>query len=242
MNLDQPLSDEELDELDKMLASPDWPESTLDLSALDGFLTALAIGPTTVVPSQWLPWIWDEDESHAFATQAEAMRFFQLVYRHMNGIVGCFMNEPEKFEPMFCGEEGNWVVEPWCEGFSSVVDRLPKDWAPLLESDEMARAWGPIVAGNAAQLPRAAKLRAMLGVDEKSLPNAITEGVRAIHAFWMPQRKLDSEALLQSRPLNVTSPLRTTSPKIGRNDPCPCGSGRKFKKCCGAPGGPYGRN
>jgi SEC-C motif-containing protein len=22
-------------------------------------------------------------------------------------------------------------------------------------------------------------------------------------------------------------------PKIGRNDPCPCGSGRKFKKCCG---------
>jgi uncharacterized protein YecA (UPF0149 family) len=23
-------------------------------------------------------------------------------------------------------------------------------------------------------------------------------------------------------------------PKVGRNDPCPCGSGRKFKKCCGA--------
>jgi hypothetical protein len=23
-------------------------------------------------------------------------------------------------------------------------------------------------------------------------------------------------------------------PKIGRNDPCPCGSGKKFKKCCGA--------
>ena len=24
-----------------------------------------------------------------------------------------------------------------------------------------------------------------------------------------------------------------TGPKVGRNDPCPCGSGRKFKKCCG---------
>jgi uncharacterized protein YecA (UPF0149 family) len=24
-----------------------------------------------------------------------------------------------------------------------------------------------------------------------------------------------------------------TAPKTGRNDPCPCGSGRKFKKCCG---------
>jgi hypothetical protein len=27
-------------------------------------------------------------------------------------------------------------------------------------------------------------------------------------------------------------------PKVGRNDPCPCGSGKKYKKCCGNPGGP----
>jgi SEC-C motif-containing protein len=28
--------------------------------------------------------------------------------------------------------------------------------------------------------------------------------------------------------------VRRTAPKIGRNDPCPCGSGKKYKKCCGA--------
>jgi uncharacterized protein YecA (UPF0149 family) len=28
-------------------------------------------------------------------------------------------------------------------------------------------------------------------------------------------------------------PIRRTEPKVGRNDPCPCGSGKKFKKCCG---------
>lgn len=28
-------------------------------------------------------------------------------------------------------------------------------------------------------------------------------------------------------------PLVRASPKVGRNDPCPCDSGRKFKKCCG---------
>ncbi len=27
---------------------------------------------------------------------------------------------------------------------------------------------------------------------------------------------------------------RHTAPRVGRNDPCPCGSGKKFKKCCGA--------
>jgi SEC-C motif-containing protein len=28
-------------------------------------------------------------------------------------------------------------------------------------------------------------------------------------------------------------PARRTGPKVGRNDPCPCGSGKKYKKCCG---------
>ena len=34
-------------------------------------------------------------------------------------------------------------------------------------------------------------------------------------------------------PSHGTRPVRRASPKVGRNDPCPCGSGRKFKKCCG---------
>ena len=37
----------------------------------------------------------------------------------------------------------------------------------------------------------------------------------------------------------VETPIETyrrETPKIGRNDPCPCGSGKKYKKCCGAAG------
>ena len=33
---------------------------------------------------------------------------------------------------------------------------------------------------------------------------------------------------------HTSVPVRRSTPKIGRNDPCPCGSGRKYKKCCGA--------
>jgi uncharacterized protein YecA (UPF0149 family) len=33
--------------------------------------------------------------------------------------------------------------------------------------------------------------------------------------------------------VRVRTPLRRDSPKVGRNDPCPCGSGRKYKQCCG---------
>jgi len=43
-----------------------------------------------------------------------------------------------------------------------------------------------------------------------------------------PEDVTDLE-LLQNRPKP-----REASPKPGRNDPCPCGSGKKYKKCCGA--------
>jgi preprotein translocase subunit SecA len=33
---------------------------------------------------------------------------------------------------------------------------------------------------------------------------------------------------------NEEKPKFDTTKKIGRNDPCPCGSGKKYKKCCGA--------
>jgi hypothetical protein len=33
-------------------------------------------------------------------------------------------------------------------------------------------------------------------------------------------------------PFAGASPFTHAGPKVGRNDPCPCGSGKKFKKCC----------
>ncbi|MDO6748167.1 SEC-C metal-binding domain-containing protein [Gilvimarinus sp. 1_MG-2023] len=29
-------------------------------------------------------------------------------------------------------------------------------------------------------------------------------------------------------------PIKRTEAKVGRNDPCPCGNGKKFKRCCGS--------
>jgi len=43
-----------------------------------------------------------------------------------------------------------------------------------------------------------------------------------------PENIADVEKLL-----NAPTPLRKPV-KVGRNDPCPCGSGLKYKKCCGA--------
>ena len=44
-------------------------------------------------------------------------------------------------------------------------------------------------------------------------------------------RYVDGEFLEEEQP--ALSPPPATGNKVGRNDPCPCGSGKKFKKCCG---------
>jgi uncharacterized protein len=55
-------------------------------------------------------------------------------------------------------------------------------------------------------------------------PDHIPACVVGIDAFWRERRGR-----------TAASAGRTKNPKIGRNDPCPCGSGRKYKRCCGAP-------
>lgn len=46
--------------------------------------------------------------------------------------------------------------------------------------------------------------------------------------------KLDGRWLYSGMEENEGQTVRRDTPKVGRNDPCPCGSGKKHKKCCGA--------
>jgi len=48
------------------------------------------------------------------------------------------------------------------------------------------------------------------------------------------RRGKDGEWLFFDGKLVPVEPYKRTGPKVGRNDACPCGSGKKFKKCCGA--------
>jgi uncharacterized protein len=101
-NLSTSLSDEELEELDQFLLSDARSEETMLLDTLDGYLTAIVIGPTTILPSRWLPGMWGpsaEDEPH-FETPAQAQRILELVMRHMNGIVWTLQHDPDAFDPL----------------------------------------------------------------------------------------------------------------------------------------------
>ena len=72
-----PLTDAEIRELDQFLMDAEGIEDSMDISTFDGFVTAIVCGPKTILPSEWLRWVWDmEDGEDApeFVSQAQAKR------------------------------------------------------------------------------------------------------------------------------------------------------------------------
>jgi uncharacterized protein len=233
MALNQPLSAAEHDELAAFLDSDLVPDGAMDICMLHGYLTAIAIGPITQSPSQWFPGIWGQSSEPAFHSLEHAKRIFDLVLRYYNQIVLTFMEAPEKFLPALYEyvEEGERRIsaEEWCIGFSLGVHLRTQAWEPLLEDKKLSALLTPIAA---------LSLRSVWDDEVTARPNPdevraklialLPSTVQAIHAYWLLLREKRAPGLTSdSFPLGGSS-------KAPRNAPCPCGSGKKFKKCCGA--------
>ena len=63
---------------------------------------------------------------------------------------------------------------------------------------------------------------------------AVQPALLDIHAFWQERRKPALEQMADFGASLAGRTIRRDAPKTGRNDSCPCGSGKKHKKCCGA--------
>ena len=50
---------------------------------------------------------------------------------------------------------------------------------------------------------------------------------------YRQEQEADQAAAAAAGGGEKSQPIRLSTPRVGRNDPCPCGSGKKFKKCCG---------
>jgi uncharacterized protein len=234
-NLLSPLSEEELDELDQFLMSDTTPNEKMRLDALDGYLTAIVIGPTTLVFDQWFYGIWaaDEELMPKFKTEDEAQRVFDLIIRHMNSIITAFEQDPDNIEPIFeslSDDENDQEyidAEMWANGFLSGFELCKKDWKPLIDDPDGAKAFAPIYLLGMANVTDEERALTETPEQRETLADLIPESIAWIYRFWLPYRVAMAERTL------VTGTQRSSA-KIGRNDPCPCGSGKKYKKCCGA--------
>ena len=230
-----PLSDDELEELDRFLLSEATSDETMLLDMLDGYLTAIVIGPTTILPSRWLPGMWgpSEEDAPQFETLEQAQRILELIMRHMNGIVWTLQHDPDVFDPLlntmkYEGDPHEYLDgEMWAHGFMDGIGLCRQDWQPLFDDSTAKEALRPIYLLGAKEVTKAEQKLTRWPAQREELTKQIAASVAAIHHFWLPRRKEQHASLL-------VSTVRREEPKVGRNDPCPCGSGKKFKKCCGA--------
>jgi uncharacterized protein len=190
------------------------------LSNLDGFLTAVAIGPDRIKPSEWLPRIWG-DETPEFLSEEEANRVIGTILGRYNQIITQLRDDPDRYQPLIRqNEHGQVIARDWVAGFMDGVALRFHGWQALLKSKEYRNDFAPIAVhltdaqGNSPLNPEEENVKALIEQAAELIPAA----VRSIDRFF-----------------KQTRPFFEGGTKVGRNDPCFCGSGKKFKKCCGRP-------
>ncbi len=246
-----PLSDADFDALGEMLAA-DWaPETTMDLEQLDGFLAGLICAPQVVPPSSYVAVIFG-DEEPTFPDHDTARRFFDLLMRRSNQIAKALnapverLDDPRAYAPFLIDwneddEIAQQMVdsgeiprlpaygELWARGFLHAVHLTRQDWESIPADDEegtqlISEALDAIVA----LVPDDEEAGAAGGkpVSTESREDMVDDALIAaydLRDYWR-------EAQFERE--RVKEPIRR-EPKVGRNDPCPCGSGKKFKLCHG---------
>jgi uncharacterized protein len=217
----------QLDRLEAWLLDPARGEDALLPDSLQGFLAAVVSAPQPIEPTTWLPVALGE--KHAFASPEEEAAMRELLVAFRNDIAEQ-LNLGEHFDMVLYGEEDTEEREEslahWCDGYLLGVDIADPPWdaeASEEDLDEMlfpfyalSGRWKQAVTESGQAFVDPAEERALMDEARKSLIDVILDN----RAFWFEKA--------------IPQTLRRDSPKIGRNDPCPCGSGKKYKQCHGA--------
>ncbi len=222
MSNTKPLTEKQLDFLDETLLKYGNDDSILGISELDGFLTAIVSGPDMIPPSRWFPVLWGgAGNEPEWETEKEVQQFMKLVMQHMNGIVTTLMNDSEHFEALFLTNSKSktpvLIAEEWCFGYMRGVD-LGK-W-PALPMEMNVCLAAIALHGREEHFDN---LKALSLEEHQQTVAHIEPAARKLHAYWLAQRT--------PHVVPAKTAARSTL-KTGRNEPCPCGSGKKFKQCC----------
>jgi len=197
------------------------------MDPLHGFLTALAIGPRESLMAEWLPRVWvsQQEDAPKFKSPKEAERITGLIARCMNEIAITLEVAPKEYEPLFCEleHEGKSLLdgEAWAGGFWEALQLRAKEWEPIFHSN-LTELMRPIYLLGSDELEEEELALLDDPVKTHKLAIEVESAIPHIYRYWLPHRK------------SAVERVERDGPKIGRNDACSCGSGKKFKKCCGA--------
>jgi uncharacterized protein len=248
------LEPEDFDELDAILdelrtrydETPQW-------EFCEGFLAALVCCRRAIPDDESLPVLLGLDEGGAFADPAQRQRFLALWQRRRDEVAaaldariesldderayapevmdvrGAIASLPPEERAEVAGEELPAFAQVWALGFMFVVECWPEEWAPPRDRD--AAKWLDASLDALVALTEDDTEAPTLSALSEDGPPSVSETRLNVYgeALWAVY---DLRKLWRSIGPRVETVRRAAEP--GRNDPCPCGSGKKYKKCHGA--------
>ena len=222
----------------------------------DGYFTALLTGARTIMPSEWIPKMLGDAFERAFADPPDVAQAMSTLMARWNMIAAelhpdALLDEPDtlRLRPLVLAvdaDEKQRLIDSgelsadevadlertgalWAVGFLDAIDDFAADWQ--MPSD----------AGQANEhLEQCLRCVRALTLDDAGVAQHLLE-------FYPGQQlgrdELIDEACYAVQDLRLLwldhaprTPPRRVEATPGRNDPCPCGSGKKYKRCHGASG------
>lgn len=199
------------------------PETGMRLGELMGFFHGLAVAPLTVPEDEWFPVLMvgvDDVPLPQVATRPE-------VEARMRAIASAFLaavtDEVDAgVETMDAADFEGSTGEEWATGFSMALAIDPDRWAEWLTDIGAADLLGLVAM--LATPPGQRRSGGLDDIDRAMVVANMPVVLTALRRTRMTDVPFDPKVI--PRP-------ESAIPKVGRNDPCPCGSGLKYKKCHG---------
>jgi len=226
----RPLTDEELDELDELLFQIGG-EDAMSVEEIDGFQCALITCPELVSISEYLPKMLGAGLSEAAIPDENTLsRLLELLMQNWNCIVSELRSEGFHVPLLIRDRKGKARGNDWANAFLVGTDLRREAWSEFFQDEDAFAPLIPIFALAYENHPDK-ELRPYKKPIGKKRRNDLIAGATAAVKVLYERRIQSLRGGTQPRKKDKTP--RRKAAKIGRNDPCYCGSGKKYKKCCG---------
>lgn len=196
---------------------------------LDGYLTGVIVAPDLVRPSRWMAVLW-EDDAPIFDDVAQwqsRLAAVAVVFNTLSARIDASLRRLEAericdYCPAFQPAEGkpaHDAIRVWARGFQRAMELVPEGWIALAEDARLEPILAPLVG--------------FIDVGEGFEPAEDINDRLDWAAANIPRAILLLRKIAKLRDRRATAPSAIYRTKAGRNAPCPCGSRRKYKRCCG---------